>query len=59
MYIIQTDEKKGKTYIIEGEERPGDMFAIKRFICQVQPQETEEETRLVAQLILNALNAQK
>jgi len=52
----KVSDKKG-TYIIEGIIQPGKVFSIKRFICDVQPQETAEETDIVADLLVNALNA--
>lgn len=54
-FIKETDNK-GKTYIIEGEEKEnGKVFSIKRFICEVQKQETEKETQEVADLLLTKL----
>ncbi len=54
-FVKETDSR-GKTYIIEGEEKSGNVFSIKRFICQVQQQETEEETQQVADMLLSALS---
>lgn len=39
-FVKETDPS-GKTYIIEGTIEPGNVFSIKRFICEVQEQETE------------------
>lgn len=52
-FIKETDRKG--TYIIEGEVQPKNVFSIKRFICQVQEQETEAETQEVADMIIEAL----
>lgn len=54
-FVKETDGR-GRTYIIEGEEKPNKVFSIKRFICQVQEQETEEETQELADMILTKLN---
>jgi len=54
-FVKETDNR-GRTFIIEGEEKANSAFSVKRFICQIQEQETEEETQQVADLILNALN---
>lgn len=54
-FVKETDNK-GRTFIIQGEVKSKNTFAITRFICQVQEQETEDETQKVADLILNALN---
>lgn len=56
-FIKETD-KKNRTYIIEGEVQPKNVFSIKRFICEVQQQETDSETQEVADLLLNLLNNQ-
>lgn len=56
-YVKETDNK-GRTYIIEGEEKPGKVFSISRFICEVQKQETDKETQEVADLLLKKLNGQ-
>lgn len=56
--FIKQSDKKG-TDIIEGEVKPGNVFSIKRFICTVQPQETEKETQEVADLLVEALNNHK
>ena len=54
-FIKEGPDKKGRTYIIEGEEKPGKVFSIKRFICEVQMQETEKETQEIADMLLSAL----
>ena len=54
MEIIKEKDRKG-TYIIEGEVQPKNVFSIKRFICQVQEQETEKETQEVADMLIEAL----
>lgn len=54
-FVKETDPS-GKTYIIEGTILPGNVFSIKRFICEVQEQETEQETLEVADMLLNKLN---
>ncbi len=53
--FVKEKDKRG-TYIIEGEDEGNGTFSIKRFICQVQEQETEEETQEVADLLLSKLN---
>ena len=53
-FIKETDRKG--TYIIEGAVKPKNVFSIKRFICQVQEQETEKETQEVADMLIKALN---
>lgn len=55
-FIKDGPDKKGRTHIIEGEEKPGKVFSIKRFICEVQQQETEKETQEVADMLLEKLN---
>lgn len=55
-FIKEGPDDRGKTYIIEGEPQPKDVFNIKRFICEVQKQETEAETQEVADLLVEALN---
>lgn len=54
-FIKETDNK-GKTYIIEGIKKEDNVFSIKRFICEVQKQETEKETQDVADFLLLKLN---
>lgn len=54
-YIKETDNK-GRTYIIEGEKQPKYVFSVKRFICQVQDQETPEETQELADFIIKKLS---
>lgn len=53
-FVKETDRKG--TYIIEG-SFDGTFFNIKRFICQVQKQETEKETQELADFILSKLNS--
>ncbi|MEE6129132.1 hypothetical protein V2E39_17155 [Chryseobacterium arthrosphaerae] len=52
--FIKEQDRKG-TDIIEGWVKPGNVFSIKRFICQVAPQETEKETQELADYILKSL----
>lgn len=52
-FVKETDRKG--TYIIEG-SFDGAFFNIKRFICKVQEQETEQETQEIADMLLNKLN---
>ncbi|WP_129697893.1 hypothetical protein [Parabacteroides goldsteinii] len=54
-FVKETDPS-GKTYIIEGAILPGNVFSIKRFICEVQEQETEQKTQELADMLLNKLN---
>ena len=53
-FVKETDRKG--TYIIEG-SFDGTFFNIKRFIFQVQKQETEKETQELADFILSKLNS--
>lgn len=53
-FIKETDSR-GRVFIIEGEKKPGNVFSIKRFICEVQEQETDEETQQLADLLLEKL----
>ncbi len=55
-FIKEGPDKRGRTHIIEGEVKPGNVFSINRFICEVQNQQTEKETQQVADMIVNALN---
>lgn len=55
MFVKEGPDKKGRTYIIEGTKN-GNIFLIKRFICQVQNQKTKDRTQEVADLLLNKLN---
>lgn len=54
-FIKETDNK-GKTYIIGGEKKQDNVFSVNRFICEIQKQETEEETQQVADLVLFSLS---
>lgn len=54
-FVKETDPN-GKTYRIEGTLHPGNVFSIKRFICEVQGQETDKETQELADMLLNKLN---
>ena len=53
-FVKETDRKG--TYIIVGSS-DGRVFNTKRFICQVQKQETEKETQELADFILSKLNS--
>lgn len=55
MEFIKETDNKGKTYIIEGEKKPNSVFSVERFICEIQKQETEEETQQIADLVLKSL----
>ena len=57
-FIKEGPDKKGRTHIIEGEVQGKNVFSIKRFICEVQQQETEAETQEVADLLLKKLNGE-
>lgn len=54
-FIKEGPDKRGRTYIIEGEDKGNNIFSVKRFICEIQKQETEEETQAVADMVLLAL----
>ena len=55
-FIIEKDNR-GRFEIIEGWMKPKNVFSVKRFICQVQEQETEEETRKLAEFIISKLKS--
>ena len=57
MFIKEGPDKRGKTHIIEGDGKPNNEFHIKRFVCEVQQQETEEETEKLAEFLVKKLNA--
>ncbi len=54
-YIAETDRKG--TYIFEGEKKANRTFSINRCICTVQPQETAEKTKELADFIIKKLEA--
>lgn len=54
-FVKETDPS-GRTYIIEGTLQVNNVFSIKRFICEIQEQETEQETQELADWLLNKLN---
>jgi len=56
-FIKDGPDRKGVISIIEGEKKPNRVFSVKRFICDVIPQQTPEETEEVADLVLAALKA--
>lgn len=58
VFVKETDNK-GRTYIIEGIKKPNGVFSITRFICEVQEQETAEETQEIADMLLLGLNNNK
>lgn len=53
--FVKESDRKG-TYIIEGTDNGKGIFSIKRFICQIQQQETEKETQEIADMLLSKLN---
>lgn len=55
IFIKEGPDSKGRTYIIEGEEKTRKVLSVKRFICEIVHQENEQETQEVADLVLNAL----
>ena len=55
-FIKEGPDDRGRTHIIEGEKKPKNVFNVKRFICEVQRQETEEETQQVADMLVEKLN---
>lgn len=55
-FIKEDSDKRGRIYIIEG-EASGNIFSVKRFICEVQKQETDKETQEVADLLVKKLNS--
>ncbi len=56
-FIAEGPDKRGRFDIIEGEEKPKKVFSVKRFICEVLPQETAAETKAVADMLVAKLNA--
>ncbi len=58
-FIKEGPDKRGTISIIEGTVKPGNVFSVKRFICDVCPQQTEKETEAIADLLLKKLNAKK
>ena len=55
--IKSSPDKKGKTHIVEvDEDKSTNIRNVVRFICEVQNQKTEEETQMIADLILDNLN---
>lgn len=54
-FVKETDPS-GKTYIIEGTILSGNVFSIKRFICEVQEQDTDQETQELVDMLLSKLN---
>ena len=56
-FIKEGPDKKGLTHIIlVDEDQEAKTRTVKKFICEVQKQETEEETQMVADLLLDNLN---
>ncbi len=55
-FVKEGPDRKGRTYIIEGEEKSNNVFSVKRFICEVQQQNSEAETQEIADLLLSKLN---
>lgn len=56
-FVKEGPDSKGRTYIIEGKEKPGKVFSIDRFICEIVEQETEEKTQELADFLLEKLNS--
>lgn len=56
-FIKEGPDDRGRIFIIEGEIQPKKVFSIKRFICEVQQQETPEETQALADMLLEKLLA--
>lgn len=52
---IKEKNRKGQWEIFEGDIKPGNVFSITRYICQVGPQETEKKTEELANFIVNQL----
>jgi hypothetical protein len=52
-YVKESDKRQ--TVIFEGTLK-NKVFSIRRCICTIQPQETEEETQQVADMVAAALN---
>lgn len=55
--FIKERNRKGGFEIFEGEVKPGNVFAIKRFVCTIGMQETIEETEQLADFVLGKLNS--
>lgn len=58
IFVKEGPDKRGRTYIIEGWDKGNNVLSVKRFICEVQRQESEEETQCVADLLVKKLNQQ-
>ncbi|MGC1471513.1 MAG: hypothetical protein WA775_02880 [Psychroserpens sp.] len=56
LFIKEGPDKRGKYDIIEGHDRGNNLFSIKRFICQITPQQTEKETVAIADMLVQKLN---
>ena len=58
-FIKEGPDKKGRTHIIlVDEDQEAKTRSIQKFICEVQKQKTEEETQMVADLLLDNLNTE-
>ncbi len=56
-FVKEGPDKNGKTHIIEVDEvKESSTRNVIRFICEVQNQETEAETEMVTELLLDNLN---
>lgn len=53
---VKEKNKRGQWEIFEGEVKPGNVFSISRYICQVGEQETEKKTEELAEFIINQLS---
>ena len=57
--FVKVTDKKGDIFILQvKEDKETTTRHIEKFICQVQKQETEEETAMVADLLLDNLNTE-
>lgn len=55
IFVKETDPS-GRTYIIEGLIKSNNVLSIKRFVCEIQEQDTDQETQELADWLLNKLN---
>lgn len=55
--FVKEPNKRGEYEIFEGEPKPGNVLSIKRFVCTIGHQETEEETEEMADFVLKKLNS--
>ena len=56
-FVKEGPDEKGRTHIIQvDEDKANNVRNVIKFICEVQSQQTEEETQMTADLIVDNLN---